>query len=95
MLSTLHWLPVEFEIQFKIVIISFKAIHRQPPVYLQELICQKEEKRYNLRLFARGIMLQMPRTLTKKTLGGRAFLAEVPKLWMGYHHKYEMSPILI
>ena len=79
MLSTLHWLPVEFEIQFRIVIISFKAIHGQPPVYLQELICQKEEKRYNLRLFARGIMLQMPTTLTKKTLRDRAFLAEVPK----------------
>ena len=92
MLSTLHWLPVEFEIQFKIVIISFKAIHRQPPVYLQELICQKEEKRYNLRLFARGIMLQMPRTLTKKTLGDRAFLAEVPKLWNGLPSQIRNEP---
>ena len=92
MLSTLHWLPVEFEIQFRIVIISFKAIHGQPPVYLQELICQKEEKRYNLRLFARGIMLQMPTTLTKKTLRDRAFLAEVPKLWNGLPSQIRNEP---
>ena len=43
-----------------------------------------------------GIMLQTPRTLTKKTLGDRAFLAAAPKLWNGLpYHKYEMSPILI
>ena len=41
-------------------------------------------------------MLQTPRTLTKKTLGDRAILAAAPKFCgMGYHHKYEMSPILI
>ena len=28
-----------------------------------------------------GIMLQTPRTLTKTTLGDRAFLAAAPKLW--------------
>ena len=57
-LRKLHWLPVEFRIQFKIIIITFKVIHGQAPVYLQELISQKEEKRYNLRLCAMGIMLQ-------------------------------------
>ena len=43
-----------------------------------------------------GIMLQSPRTLTKKILGDRTFLAAAPKpCGMGYHHKYEMSPIFI
>ena len=64
-LCTLHYLPVEFRIHFKIIIITFKAIYGQAPVYLQELI-----------------MLQTP-TLTKKTLGDRAFLAAAPKLWNG------------
>ena len=68
-LCMLHWLPVEFRIHFKIIIITFKAIHGQAPVYLQELISKREEKRYNLRSCAMGIMLQTPRTLTKKTLG--------------------------
>ena len=43
----------------------------------------KEDKRYNLRSCAMGIMLQTPRTVTKKTLGGHAFLAVAPKLWNG------------
>ena len=79
----LHWLPVEFRIHFTIIIITFKAIHGLAPVYLQELISKREEKRYNSRSRAMGIMLQTPRTLTKKTCG------------VGYHHKYEMSPIFI
>ena len=74
-LCTLHWLPVEFRIHFKIIIITFKAIHGQALVYLQELISKREEERYNLRSCAMGIMLPTPRTLTKKTLGDRAFFS--------------------
>ena len=73
-LCTLHWLPVEFRIHFKIIIITFKAIHGQTPVYLQELI-----------------MLQTP-TLTKKTLGDRAFLAAAPKLWNGLPSQIRNEP---
>ena len=73
-LCTLHWLPVEFRIHFKIIIITFKAIHGQAPVYLQELI-----------------MLQTP-TLTKKTLGDRAFLAAAPKLWNGLPSQIRNEP---
>ena len=91
-LCMLHWLPVEFRIHFKIIIITFKAIHGQAPVYLQELISKREEKRYNLRSCAMGIMLQTPRTLTKKTLGDRAFLAAAPKLWNGLPSQIRNEP---
>ena len=91
-LCTLHWLPVEFRIHFKITIITFKAIHGQAPVYLQELINKREEKRYNLRSCAMGIMPQTPRTLTKKTLGDRAFLATAPKLWNGLPSQIRNEP---
>ena len=37
-----------------------------------------------------GIMLQTPRTLTKKTLGDRAFLAAAPKLWNGLPSQMKM-----
>ena len=91
-LCTLHWLPVEFRIHFKIIIITFKAIHGQAPVYLQELINKREEKSYNLRSCAMGIMLQTPRTLTKKTLGDCAFLAVAPKLWNGLPSQIRNEP---
>ena len=63
--------------------ITFKANHGQAPVYLQELISQKEDTRYNLRSCAMGIMLQTSKPLTETILGDRAFLAAAPKLWNG------------
>ena len=39
-----------------------------------------------------GIMLQTPRTLTKKTLGDRAFLAAAPKLWNGLPSQLRNEP---
>ena len=46
----------------------------------------------NLRSCAMGIMLQTPRTLTKKTLGDRAFLAAAPKLWNGLPSQIRNEP---
>ena len=46
----------------------------------------------NLRSCAMGIMLQTPRTLTKKTLGDRAFLAAAPKLWNGSPSQIRNEP---
>ena len=39
-----------------------------------------------------GIMLQTPRTLTKKTLGDRAFLAAAPNLWNGLPSQIRNEP---
>ena len=91
-LCTLHWLPVEFRIHFKIIIITFKATHGQAPVYLQEVINKREEKSCNLRSCAMGIMLQTPKTLTKKTLGDHAFLAAAPKLRNGLPSQIRNEP---
>ena len=74
-----------------LVIITFKAIHGQAPVYLQELISKREEERYNLRSCAMGIILQT-RTLTKKTLGDHPFLAAAPKLWNGLPSQIRNEP---
>ena len=41
-----------------------------------------------------GIMLQTPKTLTKKTLGDRAILATAPKLWNGLPLKIRNEPSL-
>ena len=40
-------------------------------------------------------MLQTPRTLTKKTLGDRAFLAAAPKLWNGLPSQIRNEPFFI
>ena len=37
-LRELHWLPIQFRIQFKLIIITLKVIKGHGPIYLQELV---------------------------------------------------------
>ena len=37
-LSSLHWLPVKYRIDFRIILTTFKAIHGLGPKYLSELL---------------------------------------------------------
>lgn len=37
-LVKLHWLPIERRIQYKLILQTFKALHRTSPLYLQELV---------------------------------------------------------
>ena len=47
-LRELHWLPVQFGIQFKLTIIAFKVINGRSPIYLQELVRLHQSGSYNL-----------------------------------------------
>ena len=38
LLKELHWLPVEYRVSFKINLLTFKAIHGEAPLYLQEIV---------------------------------------------------------
>ena len=79
-LFSLHWLPVRYRIDFKICLLTFKAIHGFAPSYLCELITVKESQRYSLRSSSE-LLLRMPSRITKKTLGDRAFQVAAPCLW--------------
>ena len=80
-LRELHWLPVQFRIQFKLIIITFKVIKGQGPIYLQELVRLQQSGAYSLRSSNKGLMLQIPNVISKKTLGDRAYMCAAPKLW--------------
>ena len=74
----LHWLPVSEQINFKILLLTFKALHQQSPTYIQDLIT-----RYLLsRLLQSSFMLSLnPVSFNVKTYGSRAFAVSTPKLW--------------
>ena len=78
-LFSLHWLPVRYRIDFKICLLNFKAIHGSAPSYLRELVVVKEN-RYRLRS-SNKLLLCMPKGITKKTQGDRAFAVAAPTLW--------------
>ena len=92
-LRELHWLPVQFRIQFKFIMITFKVINGQGPIYLQELVKLQQNGAYNLRSSNKGLMLQAPNAITKKTLGDRAYMCAAPKQWnsLPYHVRNEID----
>ena len=77
MFLELHWLPVDLRIQFKILLLTFKCIHGQAPVYLSNLITVHNPVRH-LRS-ANSLLLDQPRRRTKT--GARTFSYAAPLLW--------------
>jgi len=79
-LYRLHWLPVPFTIEFKVLMLIFKSIYGVASVYLCQLVRIKQEPKHNLRSSAERLLTSSPAN-TKKTLGDRAFQAAAPTLW--------------
>ena len=82
-LFSLQWLPVCFRIEFKLLILAFKAIHGLAPQYITDLINVKQQFGRMMLRSQSELQLLPPRIITKKTLGDRSFMASAPKLWNG------------
>ena len=78
-LCDLHWLPIRARINFKVLLLTFKALHGLAPQYLQSLI-SVETSCYNLR-GSNTLLLAMPSAKSTATLGDRAFAIAAPSLW--------------
>ncbi len=76
-LKSLHWLPVKFRIDYKVLLLVFKCLYGEAPEYLKELVTCYQPTR-NLRSGTLD-MLSVPRCQSK--LGDRAFSVAGPKLW--------------
>ena len=71
-LSNLHWLPVFSHIYFKILIITFKAIHGKSPSYISDLDSIRTCSSYSLRSH-HSIALEHPNGPMFAFLGARCF----------------------
>ena len=60
-LRTLHWLPVQKRIQFKILMLVYRAIHHLAPKYMQDSLIMYRPTR-SLRS-SNSLFLQVPRTV--------------------------------
>jgi hypothetical protein len=78
LLKSLHWLPVEHRINYKINLLTFKALHGQAPSYLTELLKEYKAPRH-LRSNSKGLLQEKKSRL--KRGGDRAFSVCAPKLW--------------
>ena len=74
----LHWLPVSKRIAFKILLLTYKALHGQGPVYLRDCLAFYKPQR-SLRS-ANELLLSVPKSRLR-TYGERAFQVAAPRLW--------------
>ena len=72
----LHWLPVEYRSQYKLIIYVFQALHGLIPVYLTELV-----KPYVPLRSQSASLLQVPTTRPKTQYGNRRFDKTASTLW--------------
>uniref|UniRef100_A0A8K9WPT9 Reverse transcriptase domain-containing protein n=1 Tax=Oncorhynchus mykiss TaxID=8022 RepID=A0A8K9WPT9_ONCMY len=79
-LASLHWLPVKARADFKVLLLTYKALHGLAPTYLSDLVLPYIPTR-TLRSQDAGLLI-VPR-ISKQTAGGRAFSYRAPFLWNG------------
>jgi hypothetical protein len=77
-LRTLHWLPVEQRIRYKILLTVFKALHKLAPRYIQDMIVPYIPSR-NLRSLDLNLLV-VPRT-SSSLIQARAFSVAGPLMW--------------
>uniref|UniRef100_A0A667WJC6 Reverse transcriptase domain-containing protein n=1 Tax=Myripristis murdjan TaxID=586833 RepID=A0A667WJC6_9TELE len=77
-LAVLHWLPVSFRIDFKVLLLVFKALNGLAPPYIQDLLTPYEPGR-SLRSSGRAL-LEVPYSRLVSR-GDRAFAVRGPRLW--------------
>ena len=76
-LKSLHWLPVTERIEYKILLLTFKARHGLAPEYISDLLEEYSPPR-SLRSSTAQLLVPV-RTRTKA--GDRSFKAAAPSLW--------------
>ena len=77
-LIRLHWLPVAYRVQYKLLLYTYKALHGLAPPYLQELVSPYQPTR-TLRSDSAGLFC-VPRTRSE-TYGNKRFDVTAATLW--------------
>ncbi len=77
-LQQLHWLPVKYRVEFKILLLTYKALHNLAPQYLNQLLHVYTPSRA-LRSSSL-ISLVVPR-IRLTTMGARSYSYAAPRLW--------------
>ena len=79
-LASLHWLPVKARADFKVLLLTYKALHGLAPTYLSDLVLPYIPTRT---LQSQDADLLIVPRISKQTAGGRAFSYRAQFLWNG------------
>ena len=90
-LAALHWLPVSARCDFKVLLITYKALHGLAPMYITEMLPPYEPER-NLRSFNKALLQTVNTNVVSR--GDRAFAARAPNIWNALPVKLRLAPSL-
>ncbi len=91
-LIELHMLPIEWRIKYKMIVMTYKALNFQAPMYLTELLKVRNSHR-SLRSGSK-MLLEVPRT-NLKTAGDRTFMVAGPTLFNSLPEDIKTSESLL
>ncbi len=90
-LKSLHWLPVEFRIKFKVLCLAYKALHGLAPSYLSDTLARYQPAR-GLRSAGQDLLV-VPKIRTDR-YGARAFAHVAPKMYNNLPSDIRLAPSL-
>ena len=88
-LVDLHWLPVKQRIDFKILLLTYKALNGLAPAYMRELLIPYSRKR-TLRSTENHLLT--PPRCRLEYFGKRSFAAAAPILWNNLPLNIKQAP---
>ena len=77
-LINLHWLPVEYRVKFKLLLLTFKALNELAPKYLTDLIEYYTPSRI---LRSSSALLLKQARFNLQSYGAKSFSISAPILW--------------
>ena len=77
-LHSLHWLPIEQRIKFKILLLTYKCLHGYAPGYLCDLINHQAPNRSRRSMYQNSLVIPQTRL---KSAGDRSFSFAAPTEW--------------
>jgi len=90
-LASLHWLPVNFRIQLKMLLFAYKALNGLAPPYLADLL--KPYTPTRSLSSADRLLLVVPKSRLEQR-GDRAFAVAAPKVWNELPLQVRLAPTL-
>ena len=92
-LKKLHWLPIRYRINFKVLCIEYMSLNGIAPAYLSNLLVETPILRDGLRSSNSYKRLIIPKTKSK-TFAPRAFSIYGPELWNNLSNKIRRASSL-
>ena len=93
-LAALHWLPVRFRVNFKVLRMTYKALNGLGPPYLADRLLPPRSTRITQQNQQGRLRGLTPREAQKERTRNRAFSAVAPWLWNSLPTEMRLAPSL-